>query len=259
MIKTTILGSGSSGNAVTVALGDSVILVDAGFSGIELERRLATAGVDVADIAAMLISHEHNDHIQGARVFSKRFGHIKVFANALTTERMRMMGKAPENLCIFANGRPFEIGPFTIEAFSVCHDAVDPVGFVIQCGEHKIGIATDLGYPGKMVPLKLYDCSLLILESNHDPEMLRQSSRPAYLQHRIRGRRGHLSNQSAAAMLPDVVGPITKYLVMAHLSDDCNCPHLVETTMVNKLNEIERHDVNVIIAQQHTVGETITL
>ena len=259
MVETTILGSGSSGNATIIKYQKEVLLIDAGFSGVELARRLNDAGIRPSEIIGILVSHEHDDHIQGVRVFSKRNGHIPAYANSLTWERLRLMNKCPERMNIFANGVPFQIGPFEIEAFSVCHDAVDPVGFVVHCNGRKIGIATDLGYAGKMVPMKLHDSHLLVLESNHDPELLRKSKRPAHLQHRILGRRGHLSNQSAAQLLSAVVGPLTQHLVLAHLSNDCNEPDLVHRTIRERLEAMERYDINIFVARQDRVSETILI
>ncbi len=259
MIEITILGSGSSGNSIAIKHDNSVLLVDAGFSGIELVRRLEKAAIDVSMITGILISHEHDDHIQGARIFAKRLGNIAAYANSLTAERLRMMKKAPASMNIFANGSPFTVGPFTVDAFSVCHDAVDPVGFIIRCENKKIGIATDLGHAGKMVPMKLCDAQLIVLESNHDPELLRQSNRPPQLQHRIRGRRGHLSNDGAANLLPDLIGPLTKYLVLAHVSDDCNDNNLIKKVIGSKLKEMEREDIDITIARQHEISKTFVI
>ena len=259
MVEITILGSGSSGNSIAIKHDDNVLLIDAGFSGVEMARRLERAAIDVSMVTAILISHEHDDHIQGARILAKRLGNISAYANSLTTERLRMVKKAPETMNIFANGSPFSIGSFSVDAFSVCHDAVDPVGFIIRCENKKIGIATDLGHAGKMVPLKLRDSHLIVLESNHDGELLKQSNRPPHLQHRIRGRRGHLSNDSAAELLPELIGPLTKYLILAHISDDCNDNDLIKKVMGSKLKDIGREDVNVIIAQQHEISKTVLI
>ena len=259
MVEITVLGSGSSGNAVIVKYQQEALLIDAGFSGVEITRRLNNAATSPEEIIGILISHEHDDHIQGARVFAKRNGNIPAYLNSLTCERLRLMKKSPDKICIFANGVPFKVGSFAIEAFSVCHDAVDPVGFVIRCQGKKIGIATDLGCAGKMVPFKLHDSNVLILESNHDPELLRKSKRPAHLQHRILSRRGHLSNQSAAELLPEVIGPLTRHLVLAHVSDDCNHPDLVRRIMRERLKHLNRDDINISVARQDCIGQSIRL
>ncbi len=257
MIEVITLGSGSAGNAVIIKYQELGILIDAGFSAVELDRRLNEAGLSPQQICAILISHEHDDHVQGVRVFAKRNGELPVYANSLTFERLRLLRKAPENMTVFTNGSPFTIGAFSIEAFSICHDAVDPVGFIIKCQDRKIGIATDLGYAGKMVPLKLHNSHLLILESNHDPDRLRQSQRPPYLQHRIMSRRGHLSNQDAIDLLAQTIGPDTKHLIMAHLSDDCNHPNLVFNLVRNYLQSIKRNDIEVVIAEQNRIDKRV--
>ena len=259
MIKVTVLGSGSAGNSIVISNETSCILVDAGFSGAELTRRLHDVGIDLSEILAILISHEHDDHVQGVRVFSKRNGNIPIYSNSLTYERLKMKNKSSEKFRIFSNGVSFRIGPFDIEAFSVSHDAVDPVGFSIRCKEKNIGIATDLGHFGKMVPLKLHDSHLLILESNHDPELLRSSKRPPHLQHRIRGRRGHLSNENAAELISSVTGPLTENIILAHLSSDCNNPDIAREKASQSLIKINRSDVNIIIAEQDRVSKTILL
>ncbi len=258
-MEITVLGSGSSGNSIVIKKGQEILLIDAGFSGVELSRRLENAKINPNDIRAILISHEHDDHILGARIFAKRLGNIPVYSNLLTAERLKLMNKAPATMNIFSNGSLFNVDSFAIDAFSVCHDAVDPVGFVITCDGKKVGIATDLGYTGKMVPLKLFDSQIIILESNHDPDLLRKSNRPAHLQHRILGRRGHLSNAKAAEILPEVIGPKTKYLILAHVSDDCNDVDLVRNVMKEKLNTMDRTDVKIIVARQNRISETIVI
>jgi phosphoribosyl 1,2-cyclic phosphodiesterase len=252
-MQVTVLGSGSAGNAVAVALGDDLLLVDAGFSAKELQRRLNAAELGEHAVCGLLLSHEHGDHIKGARVFSSRRDNAPAFANSLTAERLMSSGKAPEALYIFANGMPFQVGDFTVEAFSICHDAIDPVGFLISSEQGKVAVATDIGYLGKMVPRKLHNANIIVLESNHDPELVRRSSRPPKVQQRIMGRRGHLSNADAMAVLPDIVGPATRHLVLAHLSSDCNCPKLAADLANKHLQDLGRSDVTVTIALQHDV------
>lgn len=259
MVKVTVLGSGSSGNATVISMDGVALLIDAGFSGIELKRRLEAAGVAPEAIVGILISHEHGDHVRGLRVFCKRHGNLTAYLNMLTAERLQVDGNAPEKIVVFSNGAPFKVGPFRIDAFSVSHDAVDPVGFVVHCGEIRIGIATDFGHPGVMIPLKLKNCQVLILESNHDPEMLLRSERPPRILHRIRGRRGHLSNADCASLLDTVAGPETRHVVLAHLSGDCNRRELAEAVLRRKLKEMNRLDIAFQIASQDHVSQTISL
>ncbi len=259
MMELTMLGSGSGGNAVAIRAGDAVLLVDAGFSAVELARRLEAAHLAPGQVTGVLISHEHDDHVRGLRVFAKRHGNLPVYANALTAERLQFQECAPEKLVIFNNGSPFAIGDFRIEPFSISHDAVDPVGFVICAGGRKVSVVTDIGYAGKMVPLKIRDSHIFVLESNHDTELLRNSERPAQLKHRILGKRGHLSNEHAAALLAQVLGPATRHLILAHLSEECNRPELVHRAMSRALAAMQRHDVKLQIARQDVVGETVAV
>ena len=182
---------------------------------------------------------------------------MPAYMNALTAESLRFLKRIPENVRIFQNGSPFQLGRFQVEAFSLSHDAVDPVGFIIHCDDRKIAIATDFGYAGKMVPLKMYNADIIILESNHEPELLRRSKRPPKIQHRIHGRRGHLSNPSAAALLQQIVGPLTRQLVMVHLSRDCNHPNLVKDRMQSSLQCLERNDIDLHIAEQDKIVKTV--
>ncbi len=259
MVEFTVLGSGSAGNCAVLKHDSRVLMIDAGFSARELGRRLATAGIPADRIEAILVSHEHTDHIRGLRVFTKCHRHIPVYANPLTAEQLRFRSQLPQNLALFTNGMPFQAGPFTIEPFSVSHDAADPVGFLITAGERKLGIVTDLGYFGKMVPLKLRDCHMLMIESNHDPQLLRNSGRPIHLQHRILGKRGHLSNERAAELVTETVGPLTRHLVMAHMSCECNKRELINGHITESLAAINRRDLPLEIAAQDQPCPTIHL
>jgi phosphoribosyl 1,2-cyclic phosphodiesterase len=256
-VKLTVLGSGSGGNSSVLQYGDSALMIDAGFSGVELQRRLNAAEIENAHLCGLVITHEHDDHVQAARVFCKRNDNLAAYANVLTAARLMQINKAPANLIAFANGTPFAVGPFHIEPFSISHDAVDPVALSIRVAGRKIGIVTDLGYVGKMVPLKLRNSHALVLESNHDDDLLRQSKRPPHLLHRIHGRRGHLSNTRAAELFGQVIGPDTQHLILAHLSEDCNCPTIVERTFQTKLQDLQRTDVSIQVASQTEVCATV--
>ncbi len=262
MVEFTILGSGSSGNAAAIRLHNKVLLVDAGFSAKQLQLRLETASIPSDQVIGIAVSHEHSDHIKGIRVFCKRHPNVKIYANALTAERLRHLGKGPvdeSRWVVFNNASPFTIGPFTVDPFSISHDAVDPVGFMISVAGRKIGIATDLGHTGKMVPLKLRDCHLLFVEANHCPRMLRDSKRPLHLKHRILGRRGHLSNELGAELISQTAGPTTRHLFVGHVSDECNDHDLVRTYVEKSLAGINRHDLEFEIALQHKVSRTVVV
>jgi len=259
MLSLTILGSGSGGNSTVIDTGEDALIIDAGFSGVEMGRRLETCGVPVSRLRAMLVTHEHDDHSTGLRIFCKKAGGLPAYANALTAERLSLLNRLPEKVTLFHNGTPFRLGPFTVEPFSVSHDAVDPVGFVVRVGEIKISVVTDLGVAGKMVPLKARDSHILVLESNHDPELLLRSSRPPAIQHRILSRRGHLSNQDAVALLPELLGPATRHLVLAHLSEECNRPRLARELAATALAKLKRQDVALAVAEQDRVSPRFTL
>lgn len=258
-MEISVLGSGSRGNATVIRCGADVILIDAGFSGRKLAEKMAAVGVDPAAISAILVTHEHDDHVSGLRVFAKRHGQVPTYANALTAERLALQDKAPETLKVFSNGSAFRIGPFSIEAFSVSHDAVDPVGFSIAANGHRVALCTDLGVIGKMVPVRLQEHDLLVLESNHDPDLLRASGRPLSLQQRILSRRGHLSNAHCAQLMQQTVCGRTRHLIMAHLSEEANCPDLVARTARQTLSGLRRADINLVIAKQDQVCEPICL
>jgi phosphoribosyl 1,2-cyclic phosphodiesterase len=140
-------------------------MVDAGFSGKRLRERLDDAGLSSDSLCGILVTHEHGDHVQGLRVFANKLN-LPVYANALTAERLHHIKKRPDRMVLFNNGAPFTVGPFTIEPFTISHDAVDPVGFLVQVGGRRIAIATDFGHAGKMLPFKISNCDLLMVESN---------------------------------------------------------------------------------------------
>ncbi|NQZ67462.1 MAG: MBL fold metallo-hydrolase [Lentisphaeria bacterium] len=250
MIEFINLGSGSSGNCTIIKYCDQILMIDAGFSGVELQRRLDAAHINVEHIRGILITHEHDDHIQGLKIFCKRNNDLPVYTNSLTAQRLTELNKCPVNNFVFNNGATFKVGPFTIEAFSISHDAIDPVGFVINVSGRKIGIATDLGFIGKMVPFKLKNSDILMLESNHEPDILRNSKRPSYLQNRILSKRGHLSNKEALSLIKDSIGASTRHILLAHLSADCNDRDLVATGIERELSAMDRSDVDFHIAYQ---------
>lgn len=243
------LGSGSRGNCSILKYDGHAIMIDAGFSGVEIHRRLEASALSPEQIDAILVTHEHNDHINGVRVFSNKT-QTPVFTNVLTGERLHHMKKRPEDLTLFNNGAPFQVGPFKIEAFSISHDAIDPVGFVVEVADRKMGLLTDVGHCGKMVPLKLQGCHMLVVESNHDPAMVRECQRPPMIKHRILGRRGHLSNDAAVELVDKCASDSLKHIMLAHLSSDCNHSKLARETMQAGLDRLGRSDIELIVAKQ---------
>ncbi len=250
MIEVTVLGSGSAGNALLIQNEHSALLVDAGFSARDLERRCLAAGVSLAGVSAILVSHEHGDHIKGLGPVARRLG-APVYCNRLTAEAIRnTQQRPPRSMNLFGAGMPFSIGEFDIEPFSIPHDAVDPVGFVIHCDGRKIAVATDLGFAGNLVNHVLRDSDLLVLESNHDVAMLLASNRPWPLKQRIMSRHGHLSNEACMDLLRSVISEKTRQVILAHASRECNSYELVEDQAQQCLAEIGRPEIRPLVARQ---------
>ena len=254
----TVLGSGSQGNALVVHSATEALLVDAGFTARELQRRLGEAGLDPGLLKAILVSHEHADHVRGLGVSARHYG-IPVYCNRLTAEVLRSRDEDLGQITIFAVGAAFRVGEFEVEPFSIPHDANDPVGFVIRTAGFKIGLATDLGHASHLVCHHLQACDLLVVESNHEIAMLRDSTRPWPLKQRILGRHGHLSNADSMDLLKRVVHARTRFLVLAHASTECNRYELVERYAADCLAGLGRPDVTIRVARQDTWLPTLWL
>ncbi|OEU68146.1 MAG: MBL fold metallo-hydrolase [Desulfobacterales bacterium PC51MH44] len=218
-----MLASGSRGNAIFVSSGSTSILVDAGLSGIEIERRLESRGLCPENLDAILVSHEHADHIQGVGVLSRRYN-LPVYVNLKTGKAAASQLGNVHDLKNFECGSTFMIKDLAIHPFSISHDAEDPAGFTINQDGTKIGIATDLGIATSMVKEHLKGCALLILEANHDADMLINGPYPWFLKQRIKSRTGHLSNEASKNLLKQVQHDQLKYVMLAHLSEINNTP-----------------------------------
>ena len=216
------LASGSKGNSLFVSCNNSSILIDAGLSGIELQRRMSVVGVAPENLTAIIITHEHSDHVKGAGILSRRFK-LPVYITQKTYQACRNIGKI-EDLCFFECGTPFKIDQIMVRPFSISHDAEDPSGLTMEYNGHKVGIATDLGVVTQLVKEHLKDSTLLYLESNHDPDMLINGPYPWHLKQRIKGRTGHLSNMDAGALVSELKTDALKHVILAHLSEENNCP-----------------------------------
>ena len=191
-----VLASGSKGNSIYVSDGCTAILVDAGLSGIEIERRMKSRDLSPESLNAIVVTHEHDDHIRGVGILSRRYG-LPVYISAKTREAASPQLKNLKKTVAFDCGTSFDINTLNIHPFSISHDAADPAGFTIALNQMKIGIATDLGIATAMVRHHLQACDLLILEANHDPEMLINGPYPWHLKQRVNGRTGHLSNRDS--------------------------------------------------------------
>jgi phosphoribosyl 1,2-cyclic phosphodiesterase len=315
MMRMTVLASGSKGNSTVVATGRTRILVDAGLSCREILRRMHDAGEDPRSLDAILITHEHQDHVQGVAVLARKLG-IPVYFTEMTHRawlrwmhprkrvtyadwlRQRQQGAAgggaaqvshtgaalvssaeePENeLCeesaseardpaalpavsYFEAGRRFVVGDIDVEPFTIPHDAADPVGFVFEGDGVRIGVATDLGYMPANARQALRRCDVLLLESNHDTEMLRDGPYPWSVKQRVMSRVGHLSNEAAAEFLERNYDGQATYVILAHLSESNNLPALARVSAERALRDRMSLLANkVLLAEQGQALATIAL
>jgi len=245
----TVLGSGSRGNAIVIHTDSAALVIDNGFSRKEFLRRLNEHDISEKLIQAIVVSHEHSDHVKGVRVLSDQL-EIPTYCARDTFRYLTAKKQVGKKSVLFEPGTTFDIGEFSVEPFTVPHDAVQPVAFVIRANGRKIGIATDLGQVNKLAQQRLYDCDLLCLESNYDMDLLRSAERPLSLKRRIMGRHGHLDNLDAMEALEFIVTAKTKYLVMAHVSSDCNKYELVEKLTSEQLAKMDRADIVSGVARQ---------
>jgi len=219
-----VLASGSKGNAAWIEAGGEAVLVDAGLSGRELIRRMTLAGLEPDRLKAILVTHEHRDHVLGVGVLARRWG-LPVYINEATLDRSRpIIGSIKPHL--FSTGTDFAVGEFQIHPFSLSHDAADPVGLTFERNGTRLGLATDLGVATNLVRERLSGCRALILEANYDDQMLTEGPYPWETKRRVRSRHGHLSNENAAELLADVAHAGLIKVVLAHLSQTNNTADL---------------------------------
>jgi phosphoribosyl 1,2-cyclic phosphodiesterase len=214
---------------------------------------LASIGVAIEDIDGILISHEHIDHIRGAKILAKRHN-IPVLANADTARAMvRTLG---ENfpMKIFSTGETFELEDVKVHPFTVQHDAVDPVMFTLTTPDYKVGICTDLGFATSLVRAQLQNCDYLLLESNHEPSMVHACPRPMSYKQRVLSRSGHLSNQACGELIRDIYHDGLKHVYLGHLSSECNSTEACYETVRSVLNR-EGLSVAISVAELKTVSK----
>lgn len=224
-MRFSVLGSGSRGNATLVEAGGTSILIDAGFSAREISRRLAAIGRDPAAIDAILITHEHRDHVGGAGVLSRALRR-PLCCNVPTARAAEHIVGRPYGLREFDTGRRFSVGDLSIHPFSISHDCADPVGYLVEDGEHVFAQLTDTGQLTRLMHHHLCRCQALVLESNHDPVLLRDGPYPPQLKQRVHSTMGHLANGEAAEFLAELAGESLCRVVLAHLSEVNNRPEL---------------------------------
>jgi phosphoribosyl 1,2-cyclic phosphodiesterase len=231
-VSVSMLASGSRGNCAVVASAKTKILVDAGISARETFRRVKSLGEDPRSLSAILITHEHSDHVYGLATLAKKLkipifmtgGTHQAWARAVRNEK----GEAPKNEKFerFESGCSFQIGDIAVQPFTIPHDAADPVGFTFRAEGVKIGLATDLGYIPVSVRDHLRCCDVLIMESNHDLEMLRGGPYPWSVKQRVMSRVGHLSNEALADFFASDYDNSATFVVLAHLSEHNNHPEI---------------------------------
>jgi phosphoribosyl 1,2-cyclic phosphodiesterase len=220
-MRFSVLSSGSKANCTFVEAGGVRFLVDCGLSGKQAEARMAEVGVDPKTLSAILVTHEHADHIHGVATLSRRYG-IPVYANAGTMERIAK----PRGREIFKTGSDFCVGQVEVTPFSIVHDAKDPVGFSIRAEGFKLVLVTDLGRVTTLVQEHARGANAILLESNHDQEMLQSCSYSWDLKQRISSTHGHLCNEAAGQLLQEIMHPELFHIVLGHLSENSNTPQL---------------------------------
>lgn len=245
-----VLGSGSRGNSILLETSETRILVDAGLSGRQIERRLRAINIPPDSVSALFITHEHRDHTQGMGVFARRWG-TPIYIARATAASCSALLSGQEEIRLYRAGRAVELSDLIVQPFLTCHDAIDPVAVTVRQRSSglKVGIATDMGTPTLAVRHALRICDLLILEANHDDLMLRNGPYPWSVKSRIAGRHGHLSNRAAAQLAVELHHPHLAGIVLAHLSQECNEPELA-ASVVGEALERKGYEAPLRVAAQ---------
>ena len=256
------LYSGSSGNSLFVETPNTRILIDAGESAKKIENALDSINVNIGDIDAILITHEHSDHIKGLPTLYKKF-QIPIYANRETWNAMpevvSKVGDGNQNL--FFINENFDIGDLKISPFSIPHDAANPCGFNIYYENQKISVATDLGHMDSKLIKNLEDSSFILLESNYDPNILKCSRYPYKLKQRIAGPNGHLSNEAAGKTISYLLHSGLKNVMLGHLSKENNFPELAYKTVIDELclNNFDENKIKIGVASRYSPSDIIDL
>ena len=258
------LYSGSSGNALFCQYGQTRLLIDAGKSGKTIEEALSSIGADIRTISGVLITHEHSDHISGAGVLARKY-HLPLYATRETWWAMKdKIGKIPpDTMREIEAGKDFWLGDIGVVPFSIPHDAADPVGFRLYGGKMSVATATDLGAFTEDVYANVAGSTLVLLESNHDPDMLRANPRYSQaLKTRILGDHGHLSNEACSEALLRLIAAGTADVILGHLSGENNTPTLAKRVSAERLARegiTPGKDVRMQVALRDEVGQVYIL
>lgn len=245
-LRFTVLSSGSTGNATVIASDKTKVLVDAGISVKKLEGLLAEREVTGDQLDAILVTHEHSDHIKGLGPLARKYA-LPVYANERTWAAMlKLVGEIPEaQRKILPTDSVMEIADLRVESYAISHDAAEPVGYCFCEGGAKLSLATDLGYASDKVLRQLVNSDVIVLESNHDIDMLRMGRYPWNIKRRILGDTGHLSNEAAGTVLSTLLTGTLRRVYLAHLSQEHNLMDLAKLTVNNVLED------NGIFYQKH--------
>jgi phosphoribosyl 1,2-cyclic phosphodiesterase len=253
-LRVCTLASGSKGNCIYVEGDGAKVLFDCGLTMRETKRRLSGIGVSPSELSAVVITHEHTDHIKGVGALCRAFK-LPVYVTAGTYKSGH--GWLGKGLTIreFEAGSSFDINGLTLEPFTTPHDAADPVGFAFYSSSKKGALATDLGYATHLVTERLKGANIIVLESNHDPGMLKDGPYPWYLKQRVAGKQGHLSNEDAGRLLECLLHDGLTHVILAHLSQINNLPELAHEKAMETLAANRCECVRLGVASQDFVGE----
>ncbi|MBI5185440.1 MAG: MBL fold metallo-hydrolase [Nitrospinae bacterium] len=249
-----VLAGGSKGNSIYIESEKTRILIDAGLSCKQLEARLEKIGVDPKGLHGIVITHEHRDHTNGVNVFTKKH-HTPVYLNRAAYDIVKRQWDNAADAVFFQSSEDFKINDLIFSPFSIPHDAQDPIGLVIRNNGKSLGVVSDLGYVTHLVRERLKGVNSLVLESNHDIEMLFSGPYPWALKQRVKGKSGHLSNEESRQLLEDILhSPGLKSVILTHLSETNNHPDLVHSSVGKFLKE---RGVDFDIASQHYVSRVM--
>jgi phosphoribosyl 1,2-cyclic phosphodiesterase len=258
-VQFTILGSGSGGNCAYLETPECRVLIDAGFSLRQIRERLSLIGRTPENLTAVLVTHEHSDHVQGLGLLGEKL-RIPIYCNRFTREAVQSQIQRMMEFRQFETGASFDLGDLRVDTFSVPHDAQDPVGFLLRTVAGNLGFATDLGHFTRLVGERVRHANVLVLETNHDVKMLQECPRrPWSLKQRILGRHGHLSNDAAADATEDIMSDGLRHLYLGHLSRQCNRPELAMRVLRERVERIGAKHVHLELTSQSVPCPTLRL
>lgn len=258
-MRVSVLGSGSAGNATLVEAGDVRILIDAGFSGRDLARRLSRLDVNPASLSAIVITHDHGDHTRGMGVLARRF-RLPLYMTPRTRFACADLLDGTEDIRAYGTTTPFALGALEVRPFLTVHDAADPVAVTVHDLDTgaRLGIATDLGRPTAAVRAELAGCHMLVLEANHDDALLWNGPYPWSVKQRIASSHGHLSNRAAAQLARELFHAGLSNIVLAHLSEHCNHRDLAKEAVSAALKRV-KYRGKLSVAPQERPMDPVTV